>query len=97
MALVKVCLRANYFSFDGKLYFLRRGLAMGSRLAPLLAIIFMGALDAQVLRQRPILYFRYIDDTFVVTATPEGLQSLFDLLNSLHPHIHFTREAPHEG
>ena len=72
-----------------------RGLAMGLRLAPLLAIIFLNKLELRALSTMFYkLYGRYIDDTLVLATNNEHLNLIFDNLNKAHPQIKFTREDP---
>ena len=73
-----------------------QGIAMGSRVAPPLAIVFMHALESMFLatsRLQPSLYVRYIDDVFGVwTHGRAALTEYFDFLNTVHPTIKFTME-----
>uniref|UniRef100_A0A0K0CVI6 Reverse transcriptase domain-containing protein n=1 Tax=Angiostrongylus cantonensis TaxID=6313 RepID=A0A0K0CVI6_ANGCA len=50
--------------WSGKHYAQIRGLAMGQRLAPTLAVAFMSKVEAQVIDFEPLLYYRYIDNCF---------------------------------
>ena len=94
--LLKHCLTQNFVRFGSKYFRQRTGIAMGSRVAPPLAITFMHTLESVFLgssRAQPSLYLRYIDDVFGVWQ--HGLPSLleyFELLNSVHPSIKFTLE-----
>ena len=58
----------NVFEFLGKLFMQLFGVAMGSRVAPTYACIFMGWLEKKMLLDwtalKPILWKRYIDDIF---------------------------------
>ncbi|VDM63292.1 unnamed protein product [Angiostrongylus costaricensis] len=62
MALLKDCLSCSIFRWSGKYYAQIRGLAMGQRLAPSLAIAFMSKVEAPVTDLGPLLYCRYVDD-----------------------------------
>ena len=94
--LLEHCLNNNFVRFGDKLYRQSSGIAMGSRVAPPLAIVFMHALESMFLgsaRHQPSLYLRYIDDVFGVWE--HGLEELleyFNFLNSVHPSIKFTLE-----
>ncbi|MFH4981108.1 hypothetical protein AB6A40_007817 [Gnathostoma spinigerum] len=92
--LVDICLRANYFSFAGTFYQQIRGVAMGNRLAPILAVLYMGYLEARSIHCNPHLYLRYIDDIFVCVDSEEALQNLFYQINSSDPNITLTIERP---
>ena len=56
------------FSFNNEMYKQIDGVAMGSSLGPILANIFVGYLEFKLfLRSKePLLYRRYVDDTFVI-------------------------------
>ena len=94
--LLEHCLNNNFVRFGDKTYRQSSGIAMGSRVAPPLAIMFMHALESMFLgasRLQPSLYLRYIDDVFGVWE--HGLDSVleyFAYLNSIHPSIKFTLE-----
>ena len=94
--LLSHCLTQNFVRFGSQYFRQQTGIAMGSRVAPPLAIAFMHTLESAFLsstRTQPSLYLRYIDDVFGVW--PHGLPSLleyFDFLNSVHPSINFTLE-----
>ena len=51
-------------------YFHRcEGIAMGAKLAPALATIYIGNLEEKFINSRedkPVIWFRYIDDVFMV-------------------------------
>ena len=56
------CLQNNFFRFNETFYKQSDGIAMGSRIAPSLAIVFMGKLEAEALRvdrSQPDMYVRY--------------------------------------
>ena len=91
------CLNNNYVRFGGSYYKQTQGIAMGSRIAPSLAIVFMGALEKQFFsdteRGQPDMYARYIDDVFAVwTQGRDSLTHYLDFLNSKHESIKFTME-----
>ena len=70
------------------------GVAMGSPLGPALANIFVGYQEAKLfnIAKRPLVYFRYVDDTFAVFNNEEDCNNFFIQLNSLHPSLRFTYE-----
>ncbi|VDM61995.1 unnamed protein product [Angiostrongylus costaricensis] len=96
MTLLKECLRCSIFRWSGKYYAQIRGLAMGQRLAPSLAIAFMSKVEAPVSDLGPLLYCRYVDDCFVLCSTQEEMDKCFELLNAQSEYIKFTREKPKE-
>ena len=95
--LLKHCLSNNNVRFGDDFYKQVSGIAMGSRIAPPLAIIFMGALEKKILdsaRLKPDIYMRYIDDVVGVwTHGEDKLKEFFEELNSIHPTIKFTIET----
>ncbi|XGW03988.1 hypothetical protein V3C99_015267 [Haemonchus contortus] len=97
MLLLDESLKCNVFRWSGEYYKQVRGLAMGQRLAPALAIAFMSKVEKPVLERRPIIYCRYIDDCFVVCSTQTEMDTCFELLNRQSEHIKFTREKPAEN
>ena len=94
--LLQHCLTQNFVRFGSTYFRQQTGIAMGSRVAPPLAIAFMHILETTFLssdRAQPSLYLRYIDDIFGVWH--HGLPSLLEyveFLNSVHPSIQFTLE-----
>lgn len=92
--LLEACLNFSLFQFDGKYYTQKRGLAMGSRLAPVLAVIYMSALETPSRSIPTLLFKRYIDDYLVVAESEENLDRIFRSLNTQSPHIRLTREKP---
>ena len=97
MTLIKECLSCNVFKWSGAYFSQTRGLAMGQRLAPVLAICFMSKIEEPVLSRHPLLYCRYIDDCCVVTSTQAEMDECFTILNQQSQYIRFTREEPHDG
>ena len=89
-------LRNNFFEFNGTVYHQRKGLAMGTPLAPPVANLFLASHEARLMRvvAPPLLYVRYLDDILAVQllseTEPEHL--LWDGLHALHPDIKLTRE-----
>ena len=97
MTLVSECLKCNIFRWSGTYYSQIRGLAMGQRLAPVLAICFMSKIEEPVLARMPLMYCRYIDDCCIVTSTQSEMDMCFDLFNQQSQYIKLTREAPENG
>ena len=70
------------------------GIAMGSRLGPVLANIFVGynenkLFDFSVKAQ---FYKRYVDDTFAIFENEAECDEFFNFLNSLNLSLKFTSE-----
>jgi len=68
--------------------------AMGSPLGPALANIFVGHQEQKIFNvvNRPLAYFRYVDDTFAVFNNEDDCNAFLSHLNSLHPSLRFTHE-----
>ena len=67
--LLEVVLTRNFFEFDSKMYHQIMGTAMGTKMAPAYACLFMCDLEERLLEQakhKPSTWKRYIDDVFVV-------------------------------
>ena len=94
--LLEVVLKNNIFEFDGKFYKQLQGTAMGTKLAPAYANLFMGKLENAILSHAPLkpsFYRRYIDDILILWPHSENdLKEFLLRLNSVHPTIKFTWE-----
>ncbi|XGW23140.1 hypothetical protein V3C99_005411 [Haemonchus contortus] len=97
MTVLKECLNCSFFRWSGVYYKQIRGLAMGQRLAPVLAIAYMSKVEEPILDRRPVLYTRYIDDCLIICSTQEEMDICFDILNKQADQIKFTRERPREN
>ncbi|CAM5112749.1 unnamed protein product [Eretmochelys imbricata] len=79
----------NYFTFGDDVYLQISGTAMGTRMAPQYANIFMADLEQRFLSSRPLnplLYLRYIDDIFIIwTHGKEALEEFHHDFNNFHP------------
>ncbi|XP_054259833.1 uncharacterized protein LOC128984527 [Macrosteles quadrilineatus] len=97
MELLELCTQCNYFQLEGKLYRQDEGMAMGSPLSPIFANIFMEEFEQKALasaRLKPRIWWRYVDDTFVVF--PHGddkLNEFLEHLNSVSSSIKLTMEV----
>ena len=72
-------LKNNYFEFNGNLYPQKQGTAMGTRMAPNYAIIFMHKIETELLQKstlKPSFFKRFIDDIFLIW--PHGEDTLHD-------------------
>ena len=66
--LINIATTSVKFSFNNKMYKQIDGAAMGSLLSPALANIFIGYQEEKLFidNNQPLIYFRYVDDTFVM-------------------------------
>ena len=88
--LLEVVLTNNYFEFNGKHYHQMSGTAMGTKLAPSYANLFMTKFEEKYVYTYPLqqkLWKRFIDDIFVIW--PHGMDSLLEFINHLNT-VHFT-------
>ncbi len=93
-------LTKNNFTFMGDHYLQVFDTAMGTKMAPSRACLFMSRLEEQMLDAvpcRPWIWWRYIDDVFFIwTRDEESLHTFTDHINSFHRTIKFTSEISHE-
>ena len=82
------------FSFNNNMHRQIDGVAMGSPLGPALANIFVGYQEVKLFSNinKPLAYFRYVDDTFAAFNNENDCNNFFTHLNSLHPSLRFTQE-----
>ena len=67
---------------------------MGSPLGPALANIFVGYYEEKLFSEivKPAVYFRYVDDTFVIFQSERESSEFLIKLNDLHSSLKFTSE-----
>ena len=83
--LARLTLTNNSFRFLDKHYLQLKGTAMGTRMAPSYANLFMGRLEEQFLSRqsvKPHCWMRYIDDIFMIWTSTEA--SLIQFLEDLN-------------
>jgi hypothetical protein len=96
--LLSLVLKHNIFEFNGKYYQQQIGTAMGTRVAPTMANIFMASIDnliqsLSVTENLNYIHFykRFIDDIFIIwTGSKEDLNLFMSKINDLHKSIKFT-------
>ena len=91
--LLKMVLTKNNFDFNGLHYLQVGGTAMGTRLAPSYANLFMDYFERHYVythHTQPLLWKRYIDDIFMLWQHDvQELQNFIDHLNQSVPSINF--------
>ena len=93
--LAELVFTLNTFSFNGNFYRQTGGVAVGSRLGPNYACLFMGHVEEQIFAQytgtKPALYKRYIDDIVGATSVSRDEIEVFaTYVNGFHPSLKFT-------
>ena len=96
MDLAECVLKNNIFEHNSRFFKQLRGTAIGTKMAPPYAIIYLGYLEENILRDselKPLAWWRYIDDIFMLWQHGEKeLKKFLDALNCYHPTIKFTAE-----
>ena len=96
ITLLQHVLHMNNFQFNGENYLQIGGTAMGTRVAPSYANLFMARLEDRLLANceyKLPLYLRYIDDIFFIFPYSEAdLHKFMHYMNNSHPTIKFTEE-----
>ena len=80
----------SYFTFENVTYQQSDGVAMGNPLGHIFTNIFMSTHESLWLKNaqyKPILYRRYIDDTFLVFKSNANIKKFVNFLNIQHPNI----------
>ena len=94
--LAECVLKNNIFEHDKSVFTQLRGTAIGTKMAPPYAIIFMDSLEEDILSNsilKPLVWRRYIDDIFMMWEDgEEELQKFLETLNCYLPTIKFTAE-----
>ena len=90
LRLAELVLTLNCFSFAGNYFKQINGLAMGTKMEPSYANLFVGCTENQFFNQydgpKPELHRRYIDNCFGATSsTREDLNQFITTVNSFHP------------
>ena len=97
MDLADCVLKNNIFEHNLSFFKQLRGTAIGTKMAPPYAIIFMGDLKERILQNfsfKPLVWWRYIDDIFLLWQHgEEKLKEFLDILNGYHPSIKFTSKC----
>ena len=103
MELLKATINGNIFEFDDQLYRQCIGTAMGTRVAPTYACLYMSYFEQEKILStwsgtQPMMFKRYIDDCFFVwTSSEEELKEFIKHMNSQSQYIKFTSEYDKES
>jgi hypothetical protein len=93
---LKFILKDNYFQFMNKYYLQILGIAMGCKLSPAFANIFMDEIERNMTSKYSWyidLWRRYIDDIFFIwKSTLPRLKRFIEHCNSFHPNLKYTFE-----
>ena len=95
--LAELVLTLNNFSFDGEHYQQISGVAMGTKMGPNYANLFVGFVEKQIFEQytdpTPDYLGRYIDDCVGTVSCSRGeLEQFINYVNNFHPALQFTWE-----
>ena len=95
LRLAELVLTLNCFSFAGNYYKQINGVAMGTRMGPSYANLFVGYVKHQFFNPyngpKPELYGRYIDDCIgAISSSRAELDQFITSVNSFHPALKYT-------
>ena len=104
--LAECVLENNIFEHNSSFFKQLRGTATGTKIIPPYAIIFMGDLGERILQNcsfKPLVWWRYIDDIFLLMQHREEklkqgglLREFLDIFNRYHPSIKFSSKYSRE-
>ena len=100
--LLKITMFESFFIFDGKFYEQCDAVVMGSPVGPTLANVFMCHFENIWLENcpshfKPIVYRRFVDDTFLLFRSKDHVEKFKNYLNKQHKNIKFTSEIEENG
>ena len=95
LKLTELVLNLSSFEFDGKYYIQKTGVAMGTKMGPSYACLFVGYVEEKMLLTytgtKLIMLRRYIDDYFgISTSTKNELEDFMQYVNDFHPSLSYT-------
>ena len=94
--LLELILKCNNFTFDRKYFLQINGTAMGTRVAPTYANLFMAHFEEKYIythNSGPRKWFRFIDDIWgIFKGNKESFQKFNSDINSIHSSITFSGE-----
>ena len=97
LRLAELVLTLNHFEFNGDHYTQIRGVAMGTRMGPSYACLFMGWIEHCFFESYtgpvPEVYIRFIDDTEGTTVMERSdLEKFIEAFGNFHPAVGITSE-----
>ena len=100
LRLAELVLTLNCFSFDGHYFKQINGVAMGTKMGPSYANLFVGFIEEFIFEQysspKPEFFGRYIDNCvyhcFATSCSKPDLESFISYVISFHPSFDFTWE-----
>ena len=94
--LLELVLKCNNFKFDRNVFLQISGTAMGTRVAPTFANLFMAQFEEKYIythNSRPRKRFRFIDDIWgIFKGNKDSFQKFNSEINSIHSSITFSGE-----
>ena len=91
LSLLKICLENNDFMFNNRWFLQVGGTAMGKKFAPNYANLFLAKWEEEIAKKchkKPLCFFRYLDDIFLIWHHPESdFWDYLNILNQHHPDI----------
>ena len=99
--LLTFAVKDNHSVVNGRLYDHIDGIAMGSPLGPSMPNICMCSLEQKYLNGcpsefKPVLYRRYVDDTFCLFKHRDHIDKFLEYINNFHSNITFTVDIEEE-
>ena len=86
--LIDIVLKNNVFKFNNNYYLQIQGTAMGTKMAPVYANLFMGKVEEQLIelgKPHIKLWRRFIDDIFVIwTGSKSEFVTYMTIINQIH-------------
>ena len=94
--MLNIVLKNNVIEFNNEFFLQLQGTAMGTKMAPAYANLFMGSLEPILLEMggdNILIWRRFIDDIFLIwLGSADQLTKFLNDINQVHPTIKFTYE-----
>ena len=94
--LVRLCLNSTYFVYQGEYYEQKEGAVVDSPVSAVMANLFFKKLALTSSSVKPVLWKRYVDDTFCIMKR-DKVDVFLQHLNSIKLSIKFTVELEDRG